>query len=88
MANEAARLPSVVASTVYDVGRTLALWVSAFEIVAHPGGAGRSNMSTVADLIERVEWREATLGAAAHNVRIGGRTSQHPLATRVLYGVS
>jgi hypothetical protein len=37
MANEAARIPAPVASTFYDVGRTLALWVSAFEIVAHPG---------------------------------------------------
>jgi hypothetical protein len=53
MANEAARMPALVASTFYDVGRTLALWVSAFEILAHPGGSRHSNFTTVSDIIEK-----------------------------------
>jgi hypothetical protein len=83
MANEAARIPALVASTFYDVGRTLALWVSAFEIVAHPGGTGQSNFTTVADMIGKVKWLDPTLGAATHEVAIGRKTSQRPLATSV-----
>ena len=41
MANEAGRIPALTAATFYDVGRSLALWVSAYEILAHPGGTGR-----------------------------------------------
>jgi hypothetical protein len=83
MANEAARIPALVASTFYDVGRTLALWVSAYEIVAHPGGTGQSNFKTVADLIEKVKWLDQALASATHKVAIGKKTEQRPLATWV-----
>ena len=83
MANEAARIPALVASTLYDVGRTLALWVSAFEIVAHPGGTGQSNFTTVVDMIEKVKWLDPALKAAAHDVVFGRKTLQRPLATWV-----
>jgi hypothetical protein len=36
MANQASLLPAGVDATFYDVGRSIALWVSAFEILAHP----------------------------------------------------
>jgi hypothetical protein len=81
MANEAARIPALVASTLYDTGRTLALWVSAFEIVAHPGGAGQSNFATVVDLIEKVKWLDPALGSSTHNVVVRKMTSSRPLAT-------
>jgi hypothetical protein len=83
MANDAARIPAHVAPTFYDVGRTLALWVSAFEILAHPGGTGQSNFTTVADMIEKVKWLDPALGAATHNVVIGKKASKRPLATWV-----
>jgi hypothetical protein len=83
MANEAARIPSLVASTFYDTGRTLALWVSAFEIAAHPGGAGQSNFATVADMIQKVKWFDPALNAAAHTVVTGKQASQRQLATWV-----
>jgi hypothetical protein len=82
-ANEAARIPALAASTFYDVGRTLALWVSAFEILAHPG-AGQSNFTTVAEIIEKVNWLDPALAAAAHNVAIGKKApALSPLATWV-----
>jgi hypothetical protein len=90
VANEAARIPALVAPTIYDVGRTLALWVSAFEIVAHPGGTGRSNLATVAAMIEKVKWLDPTLAAATHNVVIGKKATPRPLATWVckkIYGL-
>lgn len=81
MANDAARIPALVASTFYDVGRTLALWVSAFEIAAHPGGEGQSNFTTVVAKIEKVKWLDPTLAAASHNVVTGKKATQRPLAT-------
>ncbi len=79
MANEAGRIPALVASVFYDTGRSLALWVSAYEILAHPGGRGQSNFGTVSELLERVKWIDQKLAVAAH--RIPGRTAQQkPLA--------
>jgi hypothetical protein len=68
MANEAARIPALTAATFYDVGRSLALWVSAYEILAHPGGTGQSNFHTVSTRLESVRWDNAKLSAAAHSV--------------------
>ncbi len=36
MAYQAAQLPAGIGTTLYDLGRIAALWVSAFEILAHP----------------------------------------------------
>jgi hypothetical protein len=59
MANEAGRIPALTAGTFYDVGRSLALWVSAYEILAHPGGTGQSNFTTVTAMLESVKWCKA-----------------------------
>lgn len=55
MANQAAQLPAGMDTTFYDVGRMIALWVSAFEILAHPG-KGMSGLPKVYDLLDRLEW--------------------------------
>jgi hypothetical protein len=57
MANIASALPSHGDVTPYDSGRSIALWVSAFEVLAHPGtgvrvcaglrSAGKSGLATV-----------------------------------------
>jgi hypothetical protein len=74
MANEAGRIPALTASSFYDTGRSLALWVSAYEILAHP---------TVSALLESVKWLDQRLTAVAHP--IPGRTppQQKQLATWV-----
>ena len=74
MANEAGRIPAVTAATFYDVGRSLALWVSAYEILAHPGGTGQSSRSTVSAELEKVKWLDPKLAAATHT--IPGRAPQ------------
>ena len=82
MANEAGRIPALTASTFYDAGRTLALWVSALEILAHPGGRGKSNFWAVSELLESVKWHDQEL--AARTYTIGGQTPrQTQLATWV-----
>lgn len=65
MANEAAGIPALTASTFYDVGRTLAHWVSAYEIMVHPE-VGISNKSKVAAELEKVHWLDQRLSALNH----------------------
>jgi hypothetical protein len=79
MANEAARIPALTAATFYDVGRSLALWVSAYEILAHPGGTGKSDFNTVSTKLESVKWNDAKLKATAYTV--GRLPQQKQLAT-------
>lgn len=54
MANQAALLPAGTDTTFYDVGRAIALWVSAFEILVHPG-TGKADLWAVYDLFDGVE---------------------------------
>ena len=56
MANQAAQLPAGMDATFYDVGRMIALWVSALEILAHPGN-GMSGLNKVYELLDRIEWK-------------------------------
>ena len=56
MAYHASLMPAGTETTYYDVGRLISLWVSAFEILVHPGGNGQGNLTKVFDLIERTDW--------------------------------
>lgn len=60
MANQASQLPAGSDTTLYDVGRLLALWVAAFEILVHPRD-GKANLMTVYDVLESVEWTHLPL---------------------------
>jgi hypothetical protein len=62
MANIACQLPGVADATMYDVGRTLALWVSAFEILAHPG-RGKSDLAAVYGLFDRLAFHDRNVKA-------------------------
>jgi hypothetical protein len=55
MALSASMLPGNVEATIYDIGRSVALWVSAFEILAHPGSSD-VGFKQVYQLLERVSW--------------------------------
>jgi addiction module HigA family antidote len=74
MANEAGRIPALTAAVFYDVGRSLALWVSAYEILTHPGGKGEASFATVSAILESVKWLNAKLSAPVH--AIPGRNPQ------------
>lgn len=58
-ANAAAQLPSQGDFTLYDIGRSISLWVSAFEILAHPE-EGNSGLLKVYELLESASWRLTT----------------------------
>jgi hypothetical protein len=46
-------MPASSNTTLYDIGRSFGLWVSAFEILAHPGRGGGSNIDKVYCLFEQ-----------------------------------
>jgi hypothetical protein len=62
MASVACQTPGVVDTTMYDVGRIVALWVSAFEILAHPGPGNRVHLTTVYDLFESIKFQDKNIG--------------------------
>lgn len=82
MANEAARIPALTAATFFDVGRSLALWISAHEILTHPGGKSGAGFETVAATLERVTWRDRKLRAARYKLPGKGKRRAQ-LATRL-----
>jgi len=56
MAFRAGAIPGGIDATAYDYGRSLALWVSAFEILAHPGGDGKADLLKVYALLEKAPY--------------------------------
>ena len=67
MASPASSVPSSQDVTYYDVGRQIALWISAFEILSHSGENGRANLGTVYDLLKSGPWHLEKSAAEEHN---------------------
>jgi hypothetical protein len=83
MATTAMEVPNTsVTETIYDWGRVVAHWVSAFEILVHPGADGRADELKVLDMLAQVEWRRGKLLETNHTVKVGGR----PASDRTLAG--
>ncbi len=69
MAYHASLIPTARDTTVYDIGRIVALWVSAFEILGHPGGEdGWVNRDKVMDLIDQVHWYGDRCGSKSYKI--------------------
>ncbi len=73
MAYHASLLPAATETTFYDIGRLVSLWVSAFEILVHPGGNGQANRDKVFELIEKTPWELQATAELAHDT--GGKTT-------------
>lgn len=81
MAHQACLMPSAAAdTTLYDVGRQIALWVSAFEILVHPGPGGQANRNAVMHLLDQVDWRYRDCKARRYPVRGGKKVERRQLA--------
>lgn len=85
MAYHASLLPAGTDTTFYDVGRVVSLWVSAFEILVHPGGSGQANRDKVFDMIERTPWAISASGKLAHDT--GSKTKVKRTLASWLYQV-
>ena len=83
MANQAAQIPWSADETRYDRGRITALWVSAFEILVHPGRGGRSGPEQVLNLLERVQWVTTFLSMRVYKVQSGKKASRRGFASSV-----
>jgi hypothetical protein len=86
MAFQAAQLPAGVGTTLYDLGRSASLWVSAFEILAHPRN-GKSGLGTVYPLLEKVAYENKSIRERRYAAYMNGR-KPWPRRTRSswLYG--
>jgi len=91
MAYQASLLPAGTDATFYDVGRIVSLWVSAFEILVHPGGKnGWVTPEKVFELIERTPWILPETGQPTHETG-GKKKVKRSLASwlyQMLYGCS
>ena len=65
MASQAAQMPAGMDATVYDLGRMISLWVSAFEILAHPR-TSKSGPIQVYGLLERVSYLDRKVDRRAY----------------------
>ena len=76
MAYQAASVPSNNRYPIYDFGARIALWVSAFEVLIHPGrkkpGRKRegANIGKVTALLKQASWRAARLRRRAYLISI------------------
>jgi hypothetical protein len=67
MANAAGMLPAHAEITHYDLGRHVALWVSAYEILAHPANDD-TGFRKVYALLEKVKWNNSHCNTARYKV--------------------
>ncbi len=79
MANHAARVPGFREVTLYDYGRSVALWVSAMEILAPLG-----NRSGVSKLIDANEWVSAKSNHRLYRIVFKNQATQVNLPTWLL----
>ena len=83
MAFRAGQMPAGKDLTIYDVGRAVALWVSAFEILSHPGGTQKTDYGRVSNLIRLAPWKSAkTIETKYAAYKMSGQTT----VGRWLYG--
>jgi hypothetical protein len=81
MAHQACLISSPATdNTLYDVGRQIALWVAAFEILAHPGPGKNVNLYSVMNMFDRVDWRYRDCKARRYRVFYRNIVERRPLA--------
>jgi hypothetical protein len=83
MARAASKMPGGRDASEHDMGRAVALWVSAFEILAHDGV--RSCSKRVHSLLDRVESLRPTMKTRDRKAKVGGKLIETNLAGEV-YG--
>jgi hypothetical protein len=84
VAYEAASI--ALSTSVYEYGTRVALWVSAIEVVAHPGGRrGKIDLTGVVDLIESwmPMWSDPQLRACRYALVHKGKTRRVGFASRL-----
>jgi hypothetical protein len=70
MAHAAAQIPGIVDISAQSLGRSISLWVSAFEILVHPGDRD-SNLKEAYGVFDRVDWLMADCRANTYAAYAG-----------------
>jgi hypothetical protein len=80
MAYAASQLPSGPDMTHYALGRSVGLWISAIEILAHPGRGGQVGYKDIYRLLSDAEWITEKCKKRVHDAYAGkGRTAANTL---------
>lgn len=84
MATAAMSMPATTGVTLFDYGRLCALWISAFEILAHfDSGRDRANLSLVLDLLEKKPFLNRGVGARRFQVVHKGKRRRVSLPLKI-----
>jgi hypothetical protein len=76
MAHAAAQVPALVDVTSQSLGRSVALWISAFEILTHPRD-GDGGLKEVYRVFENVDWRTEACREQIHDCYEGRTRRPH-----------
>jgi hypothetical protein len=82
MAYQAGSVPAWNASSIYDWGSKVGLWVSALEVLSHPR-TGKSGFDTVVDLFATAKWRSQHLRQTNFTVRVNKKPRPANLVTKL-----
>jgi len=85
MARAAMLMPGGAEYGFYDVGRLLTLWISAFEILLHPGPGGAIGEAQVLNVLDSAVWLDQRCAALAANVKIGKHTTARTTASELCH---
>lgn len=84
VAYQACSMPFENVVSIYDYGTRIALWISAFEILAHPGGSEEVKIRHVFELLDRVNFCSRKLNYRRYI--INKKKNKHGLITKKEYG--
>jgi hypothetical protein len=83
IAYHACALPKKNSLWFYDFGVSVALWISAFEALVHPGRGGKADLSTVLSLISKARFSDPV--TKRRRKIISKNATQHGNAAQYLY---
>ena len=86
MANSAAKIPAGRDLTEHSSGRAVASWISAFEILVHPGPEGRVGLLDVYRLLESVQWSNRDCLAPVYPAHVPRGQPQDRILACWIYG--
>ena len=84
VAFQACRAPFDNTGIIYDIGTSLALWVSAFEVLTHPSGS-KASLETVVNLLELSQWNYRRLRNKRYAIWIRNKSRRCSLISRLYY---
>ena len=76
MAYHASLMPALSDATFLDIGRLICLWVSALEILVHPGGTDKVNRRDVINQIDNAKWERRVLKEKSYSSGGHGRVKR------------